>query len=347
MKERDRILMTSLIESYVRQGTPIGSKALLQQSHLSVSPATVRNIMADLERQGLVLSPHTSAGKIPTNRGLRIFVDRLIRVRSLKTDVIDHLKHHLNPAQDTKSLLGTASNLLSDMTKMASLVQIPCSPVNRLEHIDFIPLSENRLLVVMVLENEEIQNRVIKVDRTYHRDELVEMSNFLNQHLVGKDLNCARQDLFGQLVEEKQQLDQHLQMAMEIAEKGFKQSTELAQNQNEGFHLSGQTNLVAMASHGQLNNIEQIFAAFKQKQQIMGLLDQSLAADGVKIFIGEETGNQGLQDCSIISAPYKKQGESIGVLAVVGPTRMHYDKVIPIVDVTAKMLSAALDHKKS
>ncbi len=347
MKERDRILMKSLIESYVRQGTPIGSKALLQQSHLSVSPATVRNIMADLEKQGLVLSPHTSAGRIPTTRGLRIFVDRLIRVRSLKTDVIEHLKRHLHPQQETKALLGSASHLLSDMTKMASLVQIPCTPVNRLEHIDFVPLSDNRLLVVMVLENEEIQNRVITVDRSYQRDELVEMSNFLNQHLVGKDLNCARQDLFGQLVEDKQQLDQHLQKAMEIAEKGFKQSTELAQAENEGFHLSGQTNLVAMASHGQLNNIEQIFAAFKQKQEIMSLLDQSLAAEGVKIFIGEETGSQGLQDCSIIAAPYKKKGESIGVLAVVGPTRMHYDKVIPIVDVTAKMLSAALDQKSS
>jgi len=345
MKERDLILMKSLIESYVKQGTPIGSKALLKSSHLTVSPATVRNIMADLERQGLVLSPHTSAGRIPTTQGLRIFVDQLIKVRTLKNDIVEHVKSNLNPRQETKALLGNASNLLSDMTKMASLVQIPCQPVNRLQHIDFIPLSDKRLLVVMVLENDEIQNRVINVDRDYQRDELTQMANYLNQQLVGKDVNNARQELFGQMLKEKQELDILLQKAIDFAEKGFEQSQNLATQSNDAFHLSGQTNLVSMASHGQLENIDQIFNAFKQKQKIMGLLDRSLAAKGVKIFIGEESGSQGLSGCSVVSAPYKQQGKSVGVLAVVGPTRMQYDKVIPIVDVTAKMLSSALDYK--
>lgn len=345
MKERDLILMKSLIESYVKQGTPIGSKALLQSSHLSVSPATVRNIMADLERQGLLLSPHTSAGRIPTTQGLRIFVDQLIKVRSLRTDVVEHVKQNLNPHQETKALLGNASNLLSDMTKMASLVQIPVSPVSRLQHIDFVPLSGKRLLVVMVLDNDEIQNRVISVDRDYQRQELTQMSNYLNENLVGKDVNCARQELFGAMLKEKQQLDRLLQRAIDFAEQGFEQNNQLASDMNKPFHLSGQTNLVSMASHGQLDNIEQIFGAFKQKQQIMSLLDRSLAATGVKIFIGEETGSANLKGCSIVSAPYKQQGKSVGVLAVVGPTRMQYDKVIPIVDVTAKMLSSALDFK--
>ena len=347
MKERDLILMKSLIESYVKQGTPIGSKALLQSSHLSVSPATVRNIMADLERQGLLLSPHTSAGRIPTTQGLRIFVDQLVKVRSLRSDVVEHVKQNLNPHQETKSLLGNASSLLSDMTKMASLVQIPCSPVIRLQHIDFVPLSGQRLLVVMVLENDEIQNRVIAVDRDYKRDELTQMSNYLNEQLVGKDVNSARQELFGQMLKEKQQLDLVLQRAIDFAEQGFQQNNQLSTETDQPFHLSGQTNLVSMASLGQLDNIEQIFGAFKQKQQIMGLLDRSLAAKGVKIFIGEESGSQGLKGCSIVSAPYKQKGKSVGVLAVVGPTRMQYDKVIPIVDVTAKMLSSALDFKVS
>lgn len=347
MKERDLILMKSLIESYVKQGTPIGSKALLKSSHLSVSPATVRNVMADLERQGLVLSPHTSAGRIPTTRGLRIFVDQIIQVRTLRSDVVDHVRQNLDPRQETRALLGNASNLLSEMTKMASLVQIPCAPVNRLQHIDFVPLSDKRLLVVMVLENDEIQNRVIPVDRDYQRDELAQMANYLNKQLVGKDIHSARQELFGQMLKEKQELDQLLQNAIDFAEKGFEQSENLAAQPNDAFHLSGQTNLVSMASHGQLDNIEQIFAAFKQKQQIMNLLDRSLAAEGVKIFIGEESGSKGLSGCSIVTAPYKQNGESIGVLAVVGPTRMQYDKVIPIVDVTAKMLSAALDFKAS
>jgi heat-inducible transcriptional repressor len=345
MKERDLILMKSLIESYVKQGTPIGSKALLQSSHLSVSPATVRNIMADLERQGLLLSPHTSAGRIPTTQGLRIFVDQLIQVRSLRSEVVEHVKRNLNPHQETKALLGNASNLLSDMTKMASLVQIPCTPVSRLQHIDFVPLSGKRLLVVMVLENDEIQNRVIIVDRDYQRDELSQMANYLNKQLVGKDVNSARKELFGEMLKQKEELDTLLQRAIDFAEQGFEQNANGLETTNESFHLSGQTNLVSMATHGQLDNIEQIFGAFKQKQKIMSLLDQSLAADGVKIFIGEESGSQGLSGCSIVTAPYKQKGESVGVLAVVGPTRMQYEKVIPIVDVTAKMLSSALDHK--
>lgn len=347
MKERDLILMKSLIESYVKQGTPIGSKALLRSSHLTVSPATVRNIMVDLERQGLVLSPHTSAGRIPTTLGLRIFVDRIIKVRSLKSEVVEHVKRNLNPHQETNALLGNASNLLSDMTKMASLVQIPCTPVNRLQHIDFVPLSDKRLLVVMVLENDEVQNRVILVDRDYHRDELAKMSDFLNQQLVGKDINSARQALFEQMLQQKQELDVLLQSAIDFAGKSLEQSKNLATYDDKSFHLSGQTNLVAMASHGQLDNIDQIFAAFKQKQQIMSILDRSIAANGVKIFIGEESGSQGLSNCSIVTAPYKQKGKSIGVLAVVGPTRMQYDKVIPIVDITAKMLSSALDSKTS
>ncbi len=345
MKERDLILMKSLIESYVKQGTPIGSKALLRSSHLSVSPATVRNVMADLERQGLVLSPHTSAGRIPTTQGLRIFVDQLIKVRTLKSEVVHHVQKNLSPQQETHTLLGNASNLLSDMTKMASLVQIPCTPIKRLQHIDFVPLSEQRLLVVMVLENDEIQNRVILVDKDYSRSELNQMANYLNKQLVGKDVNSARQELFGAMLQEKQQLDEVLQRAIDFAEKGFEQTPEKLLESDGAFHLSGQTNLVSMASHGQLDNIEQIFSAFKQKQQIMSLLDRSLAAKGVKIFIGEESGSLGLQGCSIVSAPYKQQGKSIGVLAVVGPTRMQYDKVIPIVDITAKMLSSALDSK--
>ncbi len=345
MKERDLILMKSLIESYVKQGTPIGSKALLQSSHLSVSPATVRNIMADLERQGLLLSPHTSAGRIPTTQGLRIFVDKIIQIRSPKSALIDHVRKNLNPNQDTRSLVSTASNLLSDMTRMASLVQIPSTPVKKLQHIDFVPLSDNRLLVVMVLENDEIQNRVIQVDRNYERNEIAQMANYLNKQLAGRDINSARKELFGEMLKEKQELNSLLQSAIEFAEKGFQSSQELTQQNEDGFHLSGQTNLVSMASHGQLDNIEQIFSAFKQKQQIMSLLDRSLAADGVKIFIGEESGSQGLAGCSLVTAPYKQDGKSVGVLAVVGPTRMQYDKVIPIVDVTAKMLSSALDSK--
>lgn len=343
MRDRDLILMKSLIESYVREGHPVGSKALLQSSHLSVSPATVRNIMADLERQGLLLSPHTSAGRIPTTQGLRIFVDQLVKVKNLKTETVEQLKHTLNPAQETKTILGNASAVLSEMTKMASLVQLPSKPFQRLEHIDFVPLSDKKILVVLVLQNDEIQNRIIHVERNYSREELNLMASFLNEHIAGKDLSSVREDLLQQMVREKQRLDEVTRQAVELAEQGLKPSAgELAKKE---FHISGQTNLISMASHGQFENLERIFQAFKQKQQILSILERSMIADGVKIFIGEESGNQNLSDCSIITAPYKLKGEAIGVLAVVGPTRMHYDKVIPIVDVTAKLLSNALTQK--
>ena len=344
MKNRDLVLMKSLIESYVREGHPVGSKALLRSSHLSVSPATVRSIMADLERQGLLLSPHTSAGRIPTTQGLRIFVDRLVQMKSPGNKILEHLKHSLNPEQETNTILGKASSVLSEITRMASLVQIPSKPFQKLEHIDFVPLSDNRLLVVLVLQNEEIQNRVIRVDRNYNRDELSVMANFLNQHIAGKDLNAARENLLQQMIDEQRQLNELTRQAIKLAEQGLETGNN-NKKEGSGFHFSGQTNLVSMATHGHLGNLEGIFQAFKQKQQILSILERSLVADGVKIFIGEESGNQNLHDCSIVTAPYRLNGESIGVLAVVGPTRMRYDKVIPIVDVTAKLLSNALTSK--
>lgn len=343
MKDRDLVLMKSLIESYVREGNPVGSKTLLRSSHLSISPATVRNIMADLERQGLLLSPHTSAGRIPTTQGLRIFVDQLVKVKNLKNETVEQLKHTLDPNLETKTILGNASAVLSEMTKMASLVQMPSKPFQRIEHIDFVPLSDKKLLVVLVLQNDEIQNRIIPVERNYAREELAVMANFLNEHIAGKDLAAVRENLLQEMVAEKQRLDELTRQAIDLAAKGLNAST--GDSGNQPFQISGQTNLVSMASHGQLDNLERIFQAFKQKQQMLGILERSMVADGVKIFIGEESGNQNLSNCSIVTSPYKLKGEAIGVLAVVGPTRMQYDKVIPIVDVTAKLLSNALTQK--
>ncbi|WP_444996057.1 heat-inducible transcriptional repressor HrcA [Aliikangiella sp. IMCC44359] len=346
MKDRDLILMKSLIESYVREGLPIGSKALLRSSHLSVSPATIRNIMADLERQGLLLSPHTSSGRIPTTQGLRIFVDQLLQVKNLRGEVIEQVKRSLNPENEVQTLLSNASNILSDMTKMASLVQVPEKPFQRILQIEFVPLSDNRILVILVLQDNIIQNRVIQVDRAYTRDELSVMANFLNHHVSGKDLNTAREELLQQMIDEKQQLDELTRQAIILAGQGI-DSQANSQNKTNSLHISGQTNLVSMASHGQIDNLERIFQAFKQKQQILNILERSMVADGVKIFIGEESGEQSFQDCSIVTAPYKLEGEPVGVLAVIGPTRMPYDKVIPIVDVTAKLLSSAITQKSS
>ena len=344
MKDRDLLLMKSLIESYMIEGQPVGSKKLLQSSHMTVSPATIRNIMADLERQGLLLSPHTSAGRIPTTQGLRIFVDRLVKVRDLKGETLAQVKQQLDPNQEVKTLLSNASHILSDMTQMASLVQIPSKPFQRIQHIDFVPLSDRRLLVVLVLQNDEIQNRVIQLDHDFSRDQLTTMANYLNHHVAGKDLDSAREELLEQMIDEQRQLDELTRQAIMLAERGM-QATNDESKGAAGFHVSGQTNLLSMASHGQLGNLEHIFQAFKQKQQILNILERSLVAEGVKIFIGEESGEKSFQDCSIVTSPYSIDGEPVGVLAVIGPTRMQYDRVIPIVDVTAKLLTSAFTRK--
>ncbi|MGX5175383.1 heat-inducible transcriptional repressor HrcA [Aliikangiella sp. IMCC44653] len=344
MKQRDLVLMKSLIESYMREGAPVGSKALHQSGLLSVSAATIRNIMADLEKQGLLLSPHTSSGRIPTTQGLRIFVDQLVQVQDVQAEKLAQLKSSLSPNLETSRILGNASTLLSELTHMASLVQIPSSPVQKVEHIDFVPLSDQRLLVVLVLQNEEIQNRVIKVEREYSRQELTKMAQFLNQQIVGKALDQVRQEILTQMAQAREQLDELTQQAILLAQQSINNHSD-EQQQPDLFHLSGKTNLVSMASSGQLDNLERIFQAFKQKQQILDILERSIVADGVKIFIGEETENQNLANCSIITSPYQVKGESLGVLAVIGPTRMRYDKVIPIVEVTAKLVSQALTAK--
>ncbi|MDH5434361.1 MAG: heat-inducible transcriptional repressor HrcA [Gammaproteobacteria bacterium] len=344
MKERDLILMKSLIESYVREGQPVGSKSLLRMSHLSISPATARNIMADLERQGLLLSPHTSAGRIPTTQGLRIFVDRLVQVKTVHPSILTELKFHLNPSQETGTILNKASRLLSDLTKMVSLVQTPSKPFQRLQQIDFVPLSDRKLLVVMVLQDNEIQNRIIDVEKDFTRDELNEMANYLNHKIVGQDLSAVRDEVLKQMKNDRAEMNEMTEAAIALAEQGLIRDEKDALQEKE-FHLSGQGNLITMASHGQLPNLESIFNAFKQKQQVVSILERSMAAKGVKIFIGEECGEQSFKDCSIVTAPYKLNGQSIGVLAVVGPTRMEYDRVIPIVDVTAKLLSSSLTYK--
>jgi len=341
LKERDLILMRSLIEAYMQEGQPVGSKTLLTRSRLKISPATVRNVMADLERQGLVLSPHTSAGRIPTQRGLRIFVDHLLQIREPEQQLVQHLKNALRPGQDTEQLIQNTSSLLSSITRMASIVQVPKQDIERIEHIDFVPLSDNRLLVVLVMEDQSVQNRVIQAERSYTREQLLSMANYLNQQIVGKPLREAYQTLLQQMNQERQQLDSMMQQAIELARQGV----EFSRQQQERYQISGHSNLASMANQGQLGDLERVFNAFRQKQEVMSLLERSMIAEGVKIFIGSECGHRGLSDCSVVSAPYKLNGKPVGVLAVVGPTRMAYDRVIPIVDITAKLLTGALSQR--
>ncbi|NVJ60592.1 MAG: heat-inducible transcription repressor HrcA [Gammaproteobacteria bacterium] len=339
ISKRAQQLMKALVENYLMHGQPIGSSTLAKISDLSVSPATIRNVMSELEHQGLVESPHTSAGRIPTDLGFRLFVDHLLTVQQPGPQQVAQINTVINPNRTTQDLLTNTSTLLSELTSMVGLVKVPFRDELRLKHIEFMPLTEKRILVILVLEDHQVQNRVIYTEESYTTAQLTEASNYLNQHLAGQDIRKARVKLLEQLKHHKQELNQLMALAIELADKGF------SENNQEQYHLSGDNNLIEMVQAPQdLNKLKAIFEAFRSKQDVLALLDKALNADGVQIFIGEECASEGLSTCSVVTAPYKMEGDPVGVLAVIGPTRMYYDRIIPIVDISAKILSSALNH---
>ncbi len=342
ISERANQLMKVLVENYMRHGQPVGSGTLAKISDLSVSPATIRNILGELEQQGLVESPHTSAGRVPTAQGFRLFVDHLLTVKTIQKDTLERMTDQLNPHQTAQELFSCTSRLLSEMTHMAGLVKVPSRNVTRIKHIEFMALTERRVLVVLVLDDHEVQNRVIYTERSFSPSELVQATNYVNQHLVGIEISQARKKLLTSMRDEKQRIDHLMQLAIELADKGLREDS-----YSDDYHLAGDKNLLDLADGANdLLNIKAIFDAFQQKQDVLALLDKALQADGVQIFIGEENATEGLDKCSVITAPYQIEGSPVGVLAVVGPTRMRYDKVIPIVDITAKLLSSALNQSE-
>lgn len=335
--ERAQVLMKALVEQYLRDGQPVGSKTLAEVSNLGVSSATIRNVMMELEDLGFVQTPHTSAGRIPTALGYRLFVDRLLTVQSLSETEVAQIRAQLKPELETTALLNQASNLLSEVTHMAGLVRVPKRQVQTLKHLEFLPIGGRRVLVVLVLSDREVQNRILHTDRDYTRDELQQAANYVNQHFAGRDLRQARVELVNQLRADRAAMDQMMAGLLRVAEAALDSS-----EPQDDFHVTGELNLLQLADPAGLGGLRELFEAFSRKQQILGMLDKCLAADGVQIFIGEEAGQPGIKNASLIAAPYEVNGERVGVLAVIGPTRMAYDRVIPVVDITARLLSSAL-----
>ena len=338
LPERSLYLFKLLVERFIEDGQPVGSRTLSRDSTLDVSPATIRNVMSDLEEMGLLHSPHTSSGRIPTVRGYRLFVDTLLRVNDLNSKDIAHIAEELNRAQDTQSLLQRTSNMLSDITRLAGIVMLPRQEQHALKHVEFISLSENRVLVILVINDSEIQNRIIHTARNYTQSELQQASNYLNGMFTGRCLNAIREDILKELKKMKDNVNQIMQMAIEMAQHAFVQS-----DTRDDFLLAGQTNLMDVAELCDVERLKKLFNSFNQKRDILHLLEQSINAKGVQIFIGEEAGYDVLNNCSVVTSPYEMDGQILGVLGVIGPTRMHYERVIPIVDITAKMLGSALN----
>ena len=341
LNERSLHLLKTLIDCYVSDGHPVGSRTLADAAGLNISTATIRNVMASLDQLGLVHAPHTSAGRIPTEQGLRLFVDSMLEVRPLEQTITRKLKQHLDPDQSQDALIDTASNLLSEMTRMAGIITIPKGGHAALRQIEFLPLPDKRILAILVINEKEVQNRVLHVNRDYSQDELTRIANYLNQNFIGQDLFEVRNRLMQDLHAAKNQVDELMKAAVELAD----QALDTVQGREDAYRLQGQTNLIRFNELDNAQRLQQLFEMFESKRDMLSLLDRCIQAEDIQVFIGREAGLDGLGDCSVITAPYTIDGEVLGVLGVIGPTRMEYSKVISIVDVTAKMLSSALDYR--
>jgi heat-inducible transcriptional repressor len=293
--------------------------------------------LADLEENGYLISPHTSAGRIPTSLGYRFFVNELLTVKPLETVQFQELQ--LNSDLALPSLLQSASTLLSSLTQMAGVVALPKRNRIELRQVEFLALSSNRILVILVLNNREVQNRIIYTDRAYSASELQQVANYLNSHYAGKDLLSIRNELAATLRNDREDITHLLKTVIEVANKVFVDT----QEQSKDCVIAGQNNLFNFSREADMDRLRALFDAITQKQEILNLLDQALEAEGIQIFIGKESGLEAFDNCSIVTASYAVDGQLVGSLGVIGPTRMPYERVISAVDVTAKLLSAALN----
>ena len=339
--ERAQHLFKVLVERYLSDGSPVASKTLATQPGVDVSSATVRNIMVELESRGLVSSPHTSAGRIPTTQGLRFFVDSLLSVRPLDREGLRELTDELNPDLSPPELIESASSLLAKVTRMAGLVTLPRAEQLALRQVEFLPLTANRVLVILVVNEREVQNRVIHTEREYSESELLQAANFINREYGGQTLYRVRLEILESMQADKDRMDMLMQTALDIASKAFELADDLVDESGD-YVVAGESNLIDTPSDS--DAVRHLFEAFSRKRDILHLLDRCLSSEGIQLFIGDESGYEVLDDYSVVTAPYRVGGQVAGVLGVVGPTRMSYQNVIPIVDVTARILGAALDY---
>jgi heat-inducible transcriptional repressor len=338
--ERARHIMRVLVEQFIRDGQPVGSRTLSRSSGLSLSPATIRNVMADLEQYGLITAPHTSAGRVPTPKGYRLFVDSLVKFEMPDETQVAQLQQQLagNRAVDSRTVAETASAALSTLTSLAGLVTLPRQAHVTLRQIEFLPISDRRVLAILVTNDSEVENRILHVDRDYTPDELRRAANYINEHFAGHEISAVRAQVLEELKSTQKSMNQLMIDTISFAQRALQ-----GDPADPAFVLKGQTQLMNYQELSDIDRLRQLFEAFSQQREILGLLDRSIAADGVQIFIGEESGYEMLDNCSVVTSSYKVGDEVVGVLGVIGPTRMAYERVIPIVDITARLVGAALN----
>ncbi|HEX9302282.1 MAG TPA: heat-inducible transcriptional repressor HrcA [Casimicrobiaceae bacterium] len=333
LDRRAQYLLKTLVEHYVAEGQPVGSRVLSKQSGLELSPATIRNVMADLEDLGYIASPHTSAGRIPTPKGYRFFVDSLMVMQPLKDIEIHRLEVEF-VADRPQELVSAAASLLSQLTHFAGVVMTPKRREASFRHLEFLRLSDRRVLLIIVTSEGDVQNRILHTDRSYSQAQLVEATNFFNEHYTGQPFGALRGLLADELKSLREDIVGLMTAAVEVGG---------ALNEGEELVVTGEKNLLSAADlASNMDRLRRLFDLFEQKTSLLHLLDVSQRAQGVQIYIGGESGLVPLDECSVVTASYEIDGQVIGTLGVIGPTRMAYERVIPIVDVTAKLLSNAL-----
>ncbi|HWU52358.1 MAG TPA: heat-inducible transcriptional repressor HrcA, partial [Tahibacter sp.] len=318
-----------------------GSRALARTSGLDVSPATIRNVMSDLEELGLVAAPHTSAGRVPTVQGYRVFVDSLLEVRPLGQPQVEELRRELPATATTPDLLNSASSLLSQVTHFVGVVTVPQHQEVPFRHIDFVPLDQRRTLVILVFVDGQVQNRVIELERAYSAGELEQVANFLNAQFSGQRLDEIRLRLLRDMQETSNQMNRLMASTVELAQAAFQTAPQ------PDMFVAGQTNLMGVHDLSDMDRLRELFEAFQRKRDLLAVLERCARAEGVRLFIGEESGFAALDKYSLITAPYGVEGRVLGVLGVIGPTRMAYERVIPVVQATAQILSGALNRNQA
>lgn len=332
LDDRARLLLKTLVERYIADGHPVGSRALTQASGLDLSPATIRNVMADLEGLGLIASPHTSAGRVPTAKGYRLFVDTMLTVEQDQM-----VSAEIAPEQPQK-VIASAAGVLSDLSQFVGVVQAPRKS-SSFRHIEFLRLSEKRILVILVSPDGDVQNRVIFTESDYSQSQLIETANYLNAHYAGLAIDQVRQLLRKEVEKLRDEIGALMLAAVHVGEDEDQAQDELV--------IAGERNLLAVSDFSNdMTNLRRAFDLFEQKTQILHLLESSSRAEGVQIYIGGESQILPVQELSVVSTPYQINGKIVGTLGVIGPKRMSYEKMIQIVGITSKLVSNALSHSK-
>jgi len=340
LNNRQELLLKALVESFISDGQPVGSTKLSQTQNIAISSATIRGVFGDLEDLGYIYSPHKSAGRVPTALGYRMFVDKMVKVQPVDIDLIQKLKINLSKDQERKSIIKKTNEVLSSITELTGIISLPTQKNAELKQIDFLKLSDDKILAILINKNNDVENKIINLERIYSSSELQEASNYLNAIISGQSVLHIRKILLNELEEMRKDMNSIMSSAITFGKKLFLDTDDL--NDDSDLLVTGQTRLMNCKELSDIDTLKTLFEAFSEKNNILHLLDKSISSNGVKIFIGAESGYNVLDDCSIVSAPYRFDNDVVGVLGVIGPKRMAYDRVIPIVDITAKLLSEAL-----